>query len=309
MRYRDKSRTVGIVSFLFFATVVLSNHINTHSHLWRQVQVVSALVPPPTIFYHAHIAKTAGSSFNRIVARRYYGVCGHKGYTFSQKYLDEIHGTTDPDYPGYGLDRVHPERMEEWGFHNCALISHEIGWKMLANATIWYKFGQGVNISSIRIPQTKLLIPCRDPVDHLFSQCNFNGQNFTYLTISLGKCDAVIAKCSVGWERYDHGIIPYFDKIVLYEYDDFDTVLQHLDVSLPKRIFALDDSKHGFYRTNDERSNSSELFTPQCPELELRDALLQAWSYYRLCNAFLGASSWQEFDAPTLLSNINDWVL
>ena len=310
----DIPRTTYVFLLLLFATaighVLVSGEAKSHikNLLYSPPVTIEAdQKVHPTIFFHAHLAKTAGSTFNRIVARRYYGVCGHKGYSFAQKYSDETHGQTDSAHPGFGLDRVHPTRMSEWGYQNCAFISHETSWQDLgniANDTVWYM--DGPNISSTRVPQTKLLVPCRDPVDHLLSQCNHMGQNFTNLAISLGNCASVIASCQLAWKRYDHRLIPYFDKVVLFEYEAFDSVIQHLDESLPKRVFDLDDSSHGFYRTNKGRSREKEVFTPQCPEGELREALLQAWSYYRLCDAFLGTPAWNEYDASTLASNIKD---
>ena len=80
----------------------------------------------PEVFFHVHLAKTAGSTVNRFVARRYYGVCGHKGYSFPQNLEDTPREPGDAQFKGYGLDRVHPSRMKSWGFHNCAFISHEI---------------------------------------------------------------------------------------------------------------------------------------------------------------------------------------
>jgi hypothetical protein len=298
---------------VLFATatghVLVSGESKSHikNLIWSQVTIEAEQTVHPTIFFHAHLAKTAGSTLNRLVARRYYGVCGHKGYSFAQKYSDETHGRTDSAHPGFGLDRVHPDRMNEWGWHNCALISDEVPWQRLgniANDTVWYM--DGPNISSARIPQTKLLVPCRDPVDHILSQCNFVNQNFSKLATSLGNCSSVIDRCKVQWNRYDHRLLSYFDKVVLFQYDKLDSVIQHLDESLPKRVFDLDDSSLAFYRTNKDRVKESEIFTPQCSEGELREALLQAWSYYRLCDAFLDATTWNEYDAPTLASNIKD---
>jgi len=315
-------RVTYVVAFLLFATAIghvsvsgeaKSHIIHIRNQIWSPVTIEAEHSYFPrastrgTILFHDHLAKTAGSTFNRIVARRYYGVCGHKGYTFAQKYKDEIRARTDSAHPGYGLDRVHPARMVEWGWHNCALISHEASWKYLgniANDTVWYM--DGPNMSSARIPQTKLLVPCRDPVDHLLSQCNYRRLNFTSLTITLGNCSSVIDRCKVAWNRYDHRIVSYFDKVVLFKHNDFDSVIQHLDESLPKRVFDLDDSSNGFFRTNKDRSRENEFFTPQCPEGELREALLQAWSYYRLCDAFLDAKTWNEYDASTLASNIKE---
>ena len=193
---------------------------------------------------------------------------------------------------------------------NCALISHEVRWQTLgniANDTVWYM--DGPNISSARIPQTKLLVPCRDPVDHMLSQCNHKNKIFSKLATSLGNCPSVIDRCKVGWNRYDHRLISYFDKVVLFQYDKLDSVMQHLDESLPKRVFDMDGSSPAFYRTNKDRVKENEIFTPQCSEVELREALLQAWSYYRLCDAFLASTTWNEYDAPTLASNIKDMGL
>jgi len=309
----DVPRVPYVVAFLLFATGIGHVLVSGGHLIWSQVTIeAEQTFPPPastrsTILFHDHLAKTAGSTFNRIVARRYYGVCGHKGYTFAQKYEDETHPNTDSAHPGYGLDRVHPARMSKWGWHNCALITHETSWQHLgniANDTVWYM--DGPNISSARIPQTKLLVPCRDPVDHMLSQCNHRRLNFTNLTIKFGNCSSVIDRCKVQWNRYDHRLISYFDKVVLFEYDDFNSVIQYLDESLPKRVFDLDDSANGFFRTNKDRSRENEIFTPQCPEEELRQTLLQAWSYYRLCDAFLGATAWNEYDASTLASNIKE---
>ena len=185
-----------------------------------------------TIIFHAHLAKTAGSSFNRFVARRYYGVCGHKGYSFSQNYEDIVREHDDSRYPEYGLDRVHPQRMASWGFHNCAFISLETTWKGL---------GKLANAPTIKA-KTSLMIPCRDPVDHLLSQCNHRELNFTNLSTTFGNCSAVIAHCSFGWDRYDHALLQYFDKTVLFKYDAFDAAAHNLDGSLPKRIYELEKS-------------------------------------------------------------------
>mmetsp|Transcript_14022 Transcript_14022/g.61118 ORF Transcript_14022/g.61118 Transcript_14022/m.61118 type:complete len:150 (-) Transcript_14022:223-672(-) len=52
------------------------------------------------------------------------------------------------------------------------------------------------------------------------SQCNSRGMNFTNLSFSLGNCDAAMANCENSWDRYHHHLISYFDKIVLFKYDD-----------------------------------------------------------------------------------------
>lgn len=43
----------------------------------------------PKVIFHAHMAKTAGSTFNRFVARIYHVSCGNKGKSFAQKFKDQ----------------------------------------------------------------------------------------------------------------------------------------------------------------------------------------------------------------------------
>ena len=148
----DIPRTTYTVLILLFATAIgyalVSSEVQSYSRNNVRTKCRDqTIIQPKPIFYHVHIAKTAGSSFNRVVARRYYGVCGHKGYSFAQNYLDEIRPRDDRVYSGYGLDRVHPARMRLWGFHNCAFISHETDWRDLgniANDTVWYMDGHNI---------------------------------------------------------------------------------------------------------------------------------------------------------------------
>ena len=83
------------------------------------------LISKGAVFAHIHIAKTAGSSFNRILARNFFGICGYKGYSFMQPFEDIFINVKDPRYPRRHRNKVAQPRMFDWGFHNCALISDE----------------------------------------------------------------------------------------------------------------------------------------------------------------------------------------
>jgi hypothetical protein len=83
-------------------------------------------------FHHIHIAKTAGTTMNKRLARRYYGVCGNK-YTSCIEPLEHPKDDRAPEF-GYGDRR--PEHkdwsfdsMAKIGFHDCTLVSHERDWK------------------------------------------------------------------------------------------------------------------------------------------------------------------------------------
>lgn len=222
----------------------------------------------PEIFFHVHLAKTAGSTVNRVAARRYYGVCGHKGYSFSQNLEDTVRERTDARYKGYGLDRVFPKRMQSWGFHNCAFISHEIG----ADA-----FTKVVRLDAFQNVTKTGIIPCRKPVDHLLSQCNMN---------------EIISRCSIEWNRYNDSLLDVFDRIILFRYDDFDPLIARLDRAMPRRVIALADTY--YFRTNRPRNTQNEHFGMSCPISTMREHLMRSWSYYRLCDNLLGEASYIE---------------
>ncbi|CAL6324623.1 unnamed protein product [Bathycoccus prasinos] len=83
-------------------------------------------------FHHIHIAKTAGTTMNKRLARRYYGICGNK-YTSCIEPLEHPKDDRAPEF-GYGDQR--PEHkdwsfdsMAKIGFHDCTLVSHERDWK------------------------------------------------------------------------------------------------------------------------------------------------------------------------------------
>jgi hypothetical protein len=248
----------------------------------------------PEIFFHVHLAKTAGSTVNRVVARRYYGVCGHKGYSFSQNLEDTVRNTTDATFKGYGLDRVHPTRMQSWGLHNCVFISHEIAvpaFTRMVQLTVF------LNVTKTGI------IPCREPLDHLLSQCNHKGVNLTKLSSNNSTCAEIVSRCSVAWNRYDDSLLDVFDRVILFKYDDFDALLARLDRTVPRRVIALEDKK--YFRTNRPRNTQNEEFGMSCSISTLREHLMRKWSYYRLCDNFLGEASYIELPRERVVHMID----
>lgn len=256
----------------------------------------------PAVIFHAHIAKTAGSTLNRFAARRYHATCGMKGMSFEQPFeydfskkmvFQEIHGTSD-----------RMRLMQEWGLHNCGLISIE---------QPHFSWAEITNSEAFEAQKTAVMIPCRDPIDHILSQCNFRNLSFTSIIEGKGGAEAcanAMPQCQVAWVRYDHSMLATFDKVVLFKYDDFPGVERYLDDALPKRRLPLregEDGEFGFIRTaNRERDPEHERFTESCTEDMLRNALLKHWSYYRLCDTFLGDSTWQEYDSGLLRQMIQE---
>ena len=133
----------------------------------------------PLTFGHIHMAKTAGTNLNGRFAAKYERICGHKGYSYDafQAYerrhkekksesATHISGdTVSSVYGDHNRERVPPTLMQERGFEDCDWISHEATW------TFWKQFA-GWDVGM------EIHVPCRDPIDHLLSQCNHRKLNF-----------------------------------------------------------------------------------------------------------------------------------
>lgn len=81
------------------------------------------------IFGHVHVAKTAGTSINGILANKFERVCGHKGYSYDA-FADNVKAGQISASGGRvfaeGRSQVMPDTMAEIGFEDCDYVSHEI---------------------------------------------------------------------------------------------------------------------------------------------------------------------------------------
>jgi len=238
-----------------------------------------------TYFVHLHLAKTAGSALNRYLARRYHGVCGHKGYSFTQPWLDVKDNRTDPKFyrpkigktKKYGRDVVHPNRMMDWGLFNCALLSPEASMDQLE---------QQVRESFLTSVPKVALVPCREPVDHFLSECNMKHLNVTQL-FQEGSCEKSASKCYIAHNRFNFSRLHIFEKVVLFKYDSFDAVANFLDEYLPIRAVQLE-NEGKVLRTNRLRQRESERLPGICSKARLEAHLRSEWEYYDFCDKLLG---------------------
>ena len=89
------------------------------------------------LYGHLHMAKTAGTSLNLLLAARYERVCGHKGYSYDAFQESKRRQTKktgagpakrdiiEKMYLGFSRSRVPDHVMIEIGFENCDYVSHE----------------------------------------------------------------------------------------------------------------------------------------------------------------------------------------
>jgi hypothetical protein len=230
-------------------------------------------------FHHIHIAKTAGSTMNKRLARRYYGVCGNK-YTSC---IEPLEHTSDDRAPEFG-DSLHKDwsfdSMTKKGFHDCTLVSHERNWD------VWVK--QVLPDHKFHANATKvMLLPCRDPLEHFFSQCNYNQHNATKIFANVTSCEEGINKCGlVARNRFDIKMIQSWDKVVLFKHSAFDSVFSLLDNHIPLRKFLLESKFDP--STNAERKPENEKLSKICSKEKLVEALRKKWGYYNFCDKLRG---------------------
>ena len=104
---------------------------------------------------------------------------------------------------GYGdvlekIDWSSPNEEGKIGFHDCTLVSHERDWKE--------------NMFSINRPKV-MLLPCRDPLEHFFSQCKYNHHNATkiFANVTLVK---KVSTSVVSLSNVNIKMIQSWDKVL-----------------------------------------------------------------------------------------------
>ena len=109
-----------------------------------------------TLIGHVHVAKTAGTTINGVLALNFHNVCGHKGYSLTYSAYQRKGAVLK------GEGKVMPLFMMQRGFEDCDWLSHEIGWRF------W-----------LTLPRPlELHIPCRNITEHLLSVANYRGMKF-----------------------------------------------------------------------------------------------------------------------------------
>jgi hypothetical protein len=159
-------------------------------------------VQQDVVYGHVHVAKTAGTDINGELALHFERVCGHKGYSYDAYQFNErvnASGNSSVYAPkdvisqlcknDYNRGRVPKGLMSEIGFEDCDYISLEGSWKT------WKIFKE--------LPSLELHVPCRDPLSHLMSQCNFREIRFNCTTDDL---PYEIESCIVADKRFSRDL-------------------------------------------------------------------------------------------------------
>lgn len=244
-------------------------------------------VKPNAMYGHVHIPKTAGTTVNGELAARYERVCGNKGYSFSayqeNRRRNEIPVAVSDQILGRlrksqnGLTKtftlgLYEEVMMEIGFEDCDYISNEVLWSFWPD-----------NFADWDVP-LELHIPCRDPIDHLMSMCNFKDLIFNCSADPILE----VEKCIIGLNRFSKQLVAGYKNIYTkcFNAERNAEYIKYMDRHLQRRRRA---ANYIFRKTNKNRSPKTECIWDNHITLQqVRQYLLQ-YDYYRFCDSCLNS--------------------
>lgn len=267
------SRISGVPSSSHLESSVTKNHASNASTL-IVTGADGGYHSPNVIYGHIHMAKTMGTTINGNLSMHYERICGHKGYSYDAYNTNEM--VRSNGFPrGFSRGKVMPSIMKEIGYHDCDWISHENSWKD------WLQF------QNWSIP-LELHVPCRDPVDHLMSQCNHRSMQFD---CSKSGNDMIrqIDQCTLFIRvRYDNRLNDTFPTKCFnarrsVEYQDL------IGERLQRKRIQAD---YVFRDTNKARQKEQECIWNQKDIQELvKTHLVNNYQYYNFCDQCIGSAN------------------
>mmetsp|Transcript_16393 Transcript_16393/g.35437 ORF Transcript_16393/g.35437 Transcript_16393/m.35437 type:complete len:297 (-) Transcript_16393:47-937(-) len=254
------------------------------------IMTTKGYVRPDVLFGHVHMAKTGGTSLNAILANKYERICGHKGYSYDayrenerfKKMKNEGKRVVNSEMEGT-RSRVSYRIMEDIGFEDCDYISHEIDYNYWIRAYGDDKFHN--------IPM-ELHVPCRDPIDHLLSQCNYKHEKLDCGATSDENFINSINQCLLyvhgKGTRYHHDLVDHFDVKCFDFKRQFTDYIDYISNYLQPR--RLESSPVIQKEENEPRNKTNECIWEN-PELleNARKYLLENVHYYAFCEQCMGS--------------------
>ena len=247
----------------------------------------------PVIYGHVHMAKTGGSSLNWVLANNFRHVCGHKGYSYdayqeNERFKGQGGIIKRLDAESWSRSRVNPGIMSNIGYEECDYISHEMNWNF------WLDTFPNGTFHGVPV---ELHVPCRNRIDHLMSQCNFDVvSKWNNRTKQKLACDATtdqelfqsVNNCFLHLRRFDHELLKYFD-VKCFDFDkQFDGYVQYMSNVLSIRRFVSEPLAKR--ESNDSRNKTQECIWNNPVVLEKVDQyLINSVPYYQFCNSCMGS--------------------
>ena len=144
----------------------------------------------------------------------------------------------------------------------------------------------------------ELHVPCRDPIEHLMSQCNY--EDVPFFKKQQLACDAAteeeyfksVRHCFVLLdERFNHDLENHFDVKCYAFKNQFTGYVNYLSTFLEDKRYDASD-EYVQRETNDPRNRDSECIWKRPDLLEkTRKYLIENVDYYRFCDRCLGTEN------------------
>lgn len=236
------------------------------------------------IYGHLHMVKTAGTTLNGEMAARFERVCGHKGYSYDSwqfnervKRNGEREWSQIPDSiakaaPRFGRGMVPGWIMDEIGYEDCDYVSQEDSWRFWTTFQSW------------RIP-LELHIPCREPVSHLMSQCNYLRRKFN----CANDLENEIRGCLFEMDRFHPNLTTQYSNIQskCFQAERIQDYIEYMGHKLQEKRFP---AEYVFRPTNRPRSKDNECIWSNETALSFTQTYLGRIDYHRYCASCLGTA-------------------
>lgn len=131
--------------------------------------------------------------------------------------------------------------MDEIGYENCDYISLEVGWQAWAQRFEGWPF------------PVELHVPCREPLSHLMSRCNYRHHKFI-CSMDNDKLLNQIQQCGLG-VRFHSNLVGQFPGSKCFDYDAIDEYVEFMASKLRERRWQADYVPR---KTNQDRNKSAE---------------------------------------------------
>lgn len=241
-----------------------------------------------TVYGHVHMAKTAGTTINGNFSMYFERICGHKGYSYdaiqcnhrvTNRHLqrnDNMRDDLSVSHPGYSRIRVPLAVMNAIGYENCDWISFEESFQ------VWHQFKR------MRFFELELHVPCRDPIDHLLSQCNHRSHVFN---CSHDSYQEEVKKCLLDMSRYSNELQSDFAvKCFDFSQVELGGYFEYMRERLQKRRITM---PYAFRATNRPRHalTSECLYQDKQIQRKVINFLIHNYDYYGFCSQCLGSEN------------------
>lgn len=167
---------------------------------------------------------------------------------------------------------MHPAIMNEIGYEDCDYVSHETGWKFWPNT-----------FQNWSVP-IELHIPCRDPISHLMSMCNFKQRKFN----CSNSLEVEIKGCLLQMDRFSSKLVTDYTNIEAkcFEAQKIDEYIEYMSSKLQKKRFP---AAYVFRAMNAPRSEEDECIWNNKSALSFTEKYMNNMEYFQYCMACLGS--------------------